>query len=584
MKRIFDLLDFSVKNYDKEVALAGKRSGEWIKYSSVKYKEISENIALGLIGMGVAKGDKILTMSTNCPEWNFVDMGMLMAGAIHVPVFPTIPDAQLKVIISQVNPKVIFASNKFFYNKILKVLGSAQSNINIFTFDSVKNAVHYSEIEESGRKSDNKQLLDEVKSGISEEDVASIIYTSGTTSKPKGVVLTHKNHVSNFLAAAPTLKMNSNFVGLSYLPLCHVYERMINYMYQSLGISIYYAESLATISDNMKDVKPDVIAAVPLFLEKIYSSILKKGNSAKGFRKKIFFWALNHAETYDPGNKSFGKRIKYKIADFFVYRKIRKVLGGNVKRVICGAAALQPKILRTLWAAGIPVHEGYGLTETSPLITVNHFGRVKFGTIGETINGVEVKINIDGEILCKGPNVFTGYYQNSELTKEAIDNEGWFHTLDVGFMDENGFLTITGRKKDIFKTSSGLYVAPEAVESTLKLSPFIENVLIAGANRNFLSALIIPDEEFITSWCFLNGIEEKDFKKMIKLQKVMNEFVLEIEKYNFESPETERILRFLVLEDKWSVDSGEITPSMKLKRSHLLEKYSPILENFYSEN
>jgi long-chain acyl-CoA synthetase len=402
---------------------------------------------------------------------------------------------------------------------------------------------------------------------------------------PKGVMLTHNNIISNFTAVAPTFIMNETFVGLSYLPLCHVYERMLNYMYQYIGVSIYYAESVASIIDNFKEVKPNVLTTVPLLLEKIHGSIMAKGAQLTGIKSKIFNWSVKLSEEYKIDGKN-GKwyKIKLKVADVLVFRKWREVLGNGLTRIICGGAALQSKLLKSFWAARLPVYEGYGLTETSPVISNNNLLAYKLGTVGPILNGIKVKIADDGEVLCKGPNVMLGYYNNPTLTGESIDIDGWFHTGDIGIIEDEIFLKITGRKKTMFKTSSGMYISPEIIESKIKQSPFINQLMIVGANQNYLSALIIPEYNYLSKWCNLNNITYSNASEIINHKLVLETFSSILSEYNKTAKDTEQVLKFRLLDKDWTVESGELTPKMSMKRNIVTEHYKKVIEAFYSEN
>ncbi|MGD0711085.1 MAG: long-chain fatty acid--CoA ligase [Bacteroidales bacterium] len=583
VNRIFDLLRYSKERFNKNICLSGKKSGKWVSYSIDQYIEIVDQLSYGLMNLGIGRGDKIATISNNRPEWNFVDMAIIQIGAIHVPLYPTLSDSELAYIINEAGIKLIYISSNVLFNKVSALKDQMPSLKYMFCFDQVPNASNYIELRENGEINQKKEELEKVKSEIHPSDIATIIYTSGTTMNPKGVMLTHHNIISNYTSVAPTFVMNETFVGLSYLPLCHVYERMLNYMYQYIGISIYYAESVASIVDNLREVKPDVLTTVPLLLEKIHGSIIAKGAQLTSIKKAIFKWSVDLAEKYRiDGNNSGWYKIKQRVADILVYKKWREALGNKITRIICGGAALQPQLLKVFWAAGLPVYEGYGLTETSPVISNNNLLAYKLGTVGKILDGVEVEIAHDGEVLCKGPNVMKGYYNNPDLTAESIDKDGWFHTGDIGVIENKIFLKITGRKKTMFKTSSGMYISPENIESKIKQSPFISQIMIVGANQNYLSALIVPDFNSLCNWCKQNNIECTSPDEIAKNKQVSEKFFSILDNYNKTAIDTEQILKFKLLNKEWSIESGELTPKMNMKRNFIYDRYKIIIEEFYS--
>lgn len=566
IERIFDLLPYILEKHNNNISLAGKKKGKWLTYSAGQYSEISNKVSFGLLALGITKGDKIATITNNRPEWNFVDMGMLQIGAVHVPIYPTINEEELTFILNETRAKIIFVSNKFLYSKVTNLLSSVSGLERIFTFDNIAGAKNFNQVIELGERNTDYDNLEKIKKQINPDELASIIYASGIDLTPRGVMLTHRNHVSNFITAAPTLKMDSSFKALSYLPINRAFERMLNYMYQYLGITIYYAGSTTSIITNLKEVRPNVITTVPIFLEKIYEYLVSEGIKLKGIKKIIFLWALNSGLKYKLNNENgLWYEFQLKIANKIVFNKWRKAFGGNIKRIICGGASLEDYLLKIFWAAKIPVYEGYGLTETSPLLSNNTYDNVKFSTIGKVLQDVEVKIASDGEILCKGQNVMKGYFKNPELTAEIIDSKGWLHTGDFGVIDDEGFLKITGHKKDVFKISSGIYVSPELIENKLKLSPFIKQVIVIGANQSFLSAIIIPDYSKL-----------KNMNTMVtdKIQEEIND-------YNKKYRELGQIMKFDLISDEWTVETGEITKDDKLNRSFIYKKYHHIIEKLY---
>ncbi len=574
IERIFDLLPYILEKHNNNISLAGKKKGKWLTYSAGQYIDLSNKVSFGLLSLGVNKGDKIATITNNRPEWNFVDMGMLQIGAVHVPIYPTINEKELAFILNETQTKIIFVSNKFLYSKVTNLLPQVSGLERIFTFDNIAGAKNFNQVIELGERNADYDNLEKIKKQIKPDELASIIYTSGIDLTPRGVMLTHRNHVSNFIAATPTLKMDSSFKALSYLPINRAFERMTNYMYQYLGITIYYAGSTTSIITNLKEVRPNVITTVPIFLEKIYEYLVSEGIKLKGIKKIIFLWALNLGLKYKL-NRENGcwYEFQLKIADKIVFNKWRKAFGGNIKRIICGGASLQNYLLKIFWAAKIPVYEGYGLTETSPLISNNTYNNIKFNTVGKILQDVEVKIASDGEILCKGQNVMKGYFKNSELTAEIIDSMGWLHTGDFGVIDDEGFLKITGHKKDVFKISSGIYVSPELIENKLKLSPFIKQAIVIGANQSFLSAIIIPDYSKLK-----NGNNE-----IIKNNMVIDKIQEEINDYNKKYRELGQIKKFDLISDEWTVETGEITKDGKLNRNFIYKKYHYIIEKFYDK-
>jgi long-chain acyl-CoA synthetase len=583
MKRVFELIDRLVNEFQKEVVFAGKKKGKWIHYSALDYQKNANAVSYRLLQWGIQKDAKILSMSTNCPEWNFMDMGIQQCGAIHVPVFPTIGEQDLSKIIRECEVELAFASNNYFYQKLKNIQKAVPSLKKIITFDYIEKEENIHQSIALGLENPAPETLTQIKEAIDENDVATIIYTSGTTTEPKGVMLTHRNLVSNFTTVAAIHPMNPEDTALSYLPLCHSYERIMTYKYQYQGLSVYYAESVETLLNNIQEVQPHTFSSVPLLLEKIYSGFASQMEKLSGKEREIYQMALDIASEFDP-SKALSKEDeeKYNTADAYVFSKWRAALGGNIKMLVSGASALQAHIIRAFMAAKIIIYEGYGGTELSPVSSWNRWGKIKIGTVGTPIPGCESKIAPDGEILCKGPNVMKGYFKKPELTAEVIDAEGWYHTGDVGSMDDEGFITITGRKKAIFKTSSGIWVSPESIENTLRRSPFINQVLICGKDKNYLSALILPDRNYILEWAKAKGFKLETKEEILNNKELFLEIEKIIGRYNSDIiNETERILRFQIIADDWTIEGGELTPSMKIKRNVLLEKYDSIIKSFY---
>jgi len=584
--RLFDFLTFYKENFKpKDDVLAGKEKGKWVKYSIDQYIETANNISYGLLKLGVKKGDKIATIANNRPEWNFIDMGVLQIGAVHVPIYPTISESDYKYILSHAEVKYVFVSGKELLRKIEHILPEIPSIKEIYTFNDIEDVKHLNELIELGKRNSVHEKLEELKAGINKDDIATLIYTSGTTGKPKGVLLSHDNLINNVLNVYHIFPVDETSRALSYLPLSHVYERTNLYVYHIKGLSIYYAESLGTIGDNIREVQPEILTTVPRLLEKVYDKILAKGRKLKGIKKNIFFWAVNLGLKYELDDANgWWYEFQLKITNKLVFKKWREALGGKLKTIVSGGAALQPRLNRSYTAAGIPVLEGYGLTETSPVISVNHFGKNgrKFGTVGPPLRDVQVKIAEDGEILCKGPNVMKGYYKEPELTKEAIDKDGWFHTGDIGRIEPEGQLKITGRKKSMFKTAMGKYISPELIENKFKESSFIDSIVVLGENQKFAAALIVPDFDYLKSWCAVKDIKYTSDKEMIELPRIKKRIQKEIDNYNTSFGKTEQIIKFELMDSLWSIETGELTANMKLKRDFIFNKYKTQVDKLFN--
>lgn len=585
INRIFDLLPHYKENYSwKKDAIAGKINGKWLQYSIDDYIENVNNISYGLLSLNIVSGDKIAIISSNRPEWNIIDMGVLQIGAIPVPIYPTISESDYNHILNHAEVKIVFVEGEELLKKIEHILPEIPTIKEIFTFKDRNRFSHLQQLIDIGKDNHNPALLNELKMKIKTNDIATIIYTSGTTGNPKGVMLSHANLISNFLAASVIPPFGSEGKALSYLPLCHVYERILNYMYQYLGISVYYAENFGAISDNIKDVKPDILSTVPRLLEKVYDKIINTGRKQKWLKRQIFFWAVKVGMKYELNNENgWIYSLKLALANKLVFVKWREALGGKFKVIVSGGAALQPRLARIFTAAGMPVLEGYGLTETSPVIAVNTFfenGR-KFGTVGQPLKGVSVKIAEDGEVLCKGPNVMLGYYKEPELTREVIDSEGWFHTGDTGIIEPKGQLRLIGRKKAIFKTSNGKYVNPEQIEGKFKESPFIDNMIVIGENQKFASALIVPDFSHLKSWCEIKGHQYTTNEEMVKNPVIRKRIQKEIDHFNKFFGDTEQLKKFDIIDFEWTVQTGELTPTLKLKRNVIYEMYKVRIEEIY---
>ena len=589
VKRTFDLLDWSLEKFDKEVSLAGKENGKWVSYSHYEYRKIATNFSYGLLALGLKPGDRVALVSNNRPEWNFIDMGISQAGMIHVPIYPTISAEEYEYILNDSLPKRILVSDKNLYARI-KPLAEKVSDIEeIYTINKVEGAKNWKDIVELGEKNADKfkNELEKIKNNIKALDLVTLIYTSGTTGNPKGVMLSHDNLVSNAIATTVVHRNGPEARCLSFLPLCHIYERMLNYHFQYKGISIYYAENMGTIINDLKDIKPELFSTVPRLLETVYDKIIGTGKDLSYVKKQIFFWAVNLGMKFKmQGKNSWFYKRKLKIADKLIFIKWREALGGNIDVIVSGGAALQPRLATIFWAAGINVLEGYGLTETSPVIAVNNLvtDEIMVGTVGPLIKDVEVKIADDGEILCKGPNIMMGYYNKPELTAEAIDKDGWFHTGDIGKIIDNKYLKITDRKKEIFKLSSGKYVAPQVIENKFKESFFIQQIMVVGENEKFASALISPNFEFLHNWCSIHKVKYRDNEELINIPEVITRYQKEVNSINKTLTLHEQIKRFRLVCKEWTPGTGELSPTLKLKRNYLYKEYDHILKEIFSIN
>lgn len=587
--RIFDLLENYKKDYAyKQDALAAKEKGSWVKYSSGEYVANVNYVSCGLLALGLKKGDRIVTISNNRPEWNFMDMGMAQAGIVHVPIYPTLSADDYDYILKHAEPTLIFFSDKLLCDRIGPVARKVGAIKKIYSFNHVEGIANWKEIPELGRQHEEKYKdeVEKIKKEINPGDMVTIIYTSGTTGNPKGVMLSHRNIMSNVQSVTQLFDFNHTQRTLSFLPISHVFERTVNYYFQRIGISIYYAESLGTISDNLKEIKPHIFITVPRLLEKVYDRIIGVGKDLKGIKKQIFFWAVNLGLKYKLNNlNSWFYDQRLKLARKLVFKKWCEALGGEVILAVAGGAALQPRLATIFCAAGIPVIEGYGLTETSPVIAANRQpgkGEVRVGTVGPPIPGVEVRIAEDGEILCKGPNVMLGYYKEPGLTAEMIDKDGWLHTGDIGVLVDGKFLKITDRKKEIFKLSSGKYIAPQPIENKLKESFFIEQAMVIGENQKFASALISPNFPFLHNWCSLHDVKYRDNMELIQIPQVVARFQREVNNINKQLGVTEQIKRFRLVNEEWTPQSGELSPTLKVKRRFISEKYRQIIDEIFS--
>jgi len=591
--RLFDCIDVQLARFPQEAMFAAKEEGGiWRKYSTAEVKELVDKLAAGLLHLGISgndmsveKRDKIAIISNNRPEWMFLDLAVQKTGAVLVPIYPTLAANELEFVLNDAEVKLVFVSDAELYQKVQSVRDKVPSIKAVFTFDYIQPSLHWKEIISKAGEDDLKKLAI-AASSIRYEDMVTIIYTSGTTGTPKGVMLSHKNILSNVISSTEVFAefCTPGDKALSFLPLNHIFERMVTYIYLFNGVSVWYAESLEKIGDNLKEVQPSVFTTVPRLLEKVYERIMGRGQELTGIKKKLFFWAVDVGSKFEVGkNQGFFYNLQLAIANKLIFKKWREGLGGKVKAIVTGAAACQVRLLRVFTAGKMNIMEGYGLTETSPVIAVNRFsesGR-RFGTVGPVIKGVEVKIEEDGEICCKGDNVMMGYYKRPDLTAEVIDKDGYFHTGDIGVMQEGKFLKITDRKKEIFKTSGGKYVAPQPIENKMKESKFIEQMMVVGPERKFAGALIVPSFENLKVWAAQNNISYGTVHDLIRNPAVLEMFKNIVEEFNTQFNHVEQIKKFELCANEWTVDGGELTPTLKLKRKVIMEKYRDAIERIY---
>jgi long-chain acyl-CoA synthetase len=569
--------------------LAGKENGEWIEYSTVKVSELVNRLSSGLLYSGIGPGDfsiegrdKVAVISKNRPEWVMLDLAVQQVGAVLVPVYPTISEVELEFILKDANVKLIFVNDAALFEKVNALKKNLPNLKEIISFEKIDGVRNWRDL----LLPLTENILGEIRAisdKIQYEDLATIIYTSGTTGVPKGVMLSHKNILSNVIDSLPCFPPGENMKALSFLPLNHVFERMISFIYLFKGTSIFFAESIEAIAQNLKEVKPHLFATVPRLLEKVYEKIMEKGSELKGIKRSLFFWAHRLGLKYDVNKKfSVAYRLQLSLANKLIFNKWREALGNNIVCIISGGAACQVRLLKLFTAAQVPIMEGYGLTETSPVISVNRYEEENrmFGTVGPLIENVEVKFSEDGEILCKGPNIMMGYYKHPDWTAECMEGE-WFKTGDIGVM-VGKFLKITDRKKEIFKTSGGKYVAPLAIENKLKESRFIENIMVIGAGEKFTAALIIPSFSNLKAWCQENSVQCDDRQKLMENEPVKELFEKEIRKYDRFFNHVEQVKKFELLPVEWSTDSGELTPKLSLRRKVIMEKNKEAIANIYS--
>lgn len=583
-ERLFDIPYWQQKNFPNSKMFVSKVNGTWIPLSTSEFILRAMEISKGLISLGIQPGDKIAVASSNRVEWNILDIGVQQIGAILVPVYPNISENDYRFIFNDAQVKICVVSNLELANKIKNIKNEIPSLQHLFTFDEMADFVSWKyifDLASSTPESEVEKRMEKVK----RSDLVTIIYTSGTTGNPKGVMLSHNNILTNIDGCKPRIPADNNSNVLTFLPVCHVYERMLHYLYMYIGCSIHFAESMDTIGENIREVKPNVFTAVPRLIEKVFDKIMATGDSLSGIKRKLFFWAVSLAEEYDVVGKSLWYKFRLAIARKLIFSKWQLALGGNVRAIASGSAALQPRLARIFLAANIPILEGYGLTETSPVVSVNSFDQgIRIGTVGTLIDGVQVKIAEDGEILVKGPNVMLGYYNNQEATEEVIDKDGWFHTGDIGILQENIFLKITDRKKEIFKTSGGKYIAPQALENKFKESRFIEQIMVIGENEKFPSAFIVPCFTYIKEWSSKIGV---DLSGSTNDEIASNELVYkqikeEVFTFNQGFGSWEQIKKFVLLSKEFTIEAGELTPTLKLKRKKILSNYQNEYKSIYN--
>ena len=586
--RLFDLLDHLVVNHPKDDLLAGKVNGEWIKYSSHDYYKYSHFMAYGLMELGVQPGDRVITISNNCPEWNFIDMALALTGAIHVPVYPTLSTENYLHIFRHSGAKLLLVSSNLLLRRIKPALSQLENPPQVYTLANIEGYPRTLEILKLGIASREKLLpeLEKRKESIKPDDWLTLVYTSGTTGDPKGVMLSHRNICSNFLAHAKVNPMTSDTRILSFLPLNHVFERSVNYHFQYLGVSIYYAESMGTLQQNMQEIGCGGFCAVPRVLELFYDKLYAAGKDFRGIKKFIYFRAFKHGTRFDTGiikKMSIWFQIMQRFYDYMVYRKWREKFGGKRMIVISGGSSIPERLVRLFSAAGINIYEGYGLSETSPVIAVNNpvDGYVRFGTVGPILSGTEMKFAEDGEILTRGPHVMMGYYKDPEYTKQVIDEDGWFHTGDIGKLIANRYLKITDRKKDIFKLSAGKYVAPQVIENKLRESEYIDQIMVVGEHQKMAAAIISPNFNTLHYWALKHHLHYRDNNQLISMPQVNQKIQEVIDLYNKDFAPHEQIKKFRLVSEEWNTTNGLLSPTLKLRRNILQDKYKDIILDIF---
>lgn len=582
--RLFDVPRHQLKNYPNPNMFVTKTSGIWVPMSTSEFLNAAMDVSRGLISMGVQAGDRIAVASSNRYEWNILDIAVQQVGAILVPLYPNISASDYRFILNDAGVEICVVSNDELVGKLSEIRSDVPSLKHLFSFDKLENCPHWSQIE-SNKGQVEIEMVEQRMREVKSADLVTIIYTSGTTGNPKGVMLSHANILSTVAACIDPIPADKNSKVLSFLPVCHIYERMLHYLYMYIGCSIHFAESMDTIGDNIREVKPDVFSAVPRLIEKVFDKIMAKGEDLSGIKRALFFWAVGVAEDYDVVGKSVFYKVKLAIARKLIFSKWQEALGGNVKAIASGSAALQPRLARIFLAADIPILEGYGLTETSPVVSVNNFNTgIRIGSVGPLVENVQVKIAADGEILVKGPNVMMGYYKNEEATKEVFDAEGWFCTGDIGMFQEEKFLKITDRKKEIFKTSGGKYIVPQAMENRLKQSRFIEQAMVIGEGEKFPAVFIVPNFAFVREWAIRHQLNFNDLsnQEVIENAALLDRINKEIDQINKEYGSWEQLKKVKLLPNEFTIEGGELTPTLKFKRKRILEKYQDAYQSIYA--
>ncbi|MDR0546797.1 MAG: long-chain fatty acid--CoA ligase [Dysgonamonadaceae bacterium] len=584
VKRLFDIPDNYLEKYpEQDAALVSKVNGKWNKISIQQYVERINILSYAMLALGIGKGDRVAIVCGSRPEWNILDFAVMQIGAVSVPIYPTISQEDYEHILNHAEMKMIVFDSKIIYRRIEKILPNVKTLTAIYTIGDLGTPYPtLDKLEEIGRQNMDKQKLDNIKAGISESDLASIVYTSGTTGKQKGVMMSHANIV-NQLYNLEEIPAKWSKRALSFLPLCHAYERMLVYLYQYLGMSVYYAESLGTIAENIKEINPTMMTCVPRLLDRIYDKLYLSGKKLKFPQKQIYYWAFNEANKFKIEDRNFFENIKHKIADKLIYSKWRAALGGNFDIVVSGGSAIRSQVAAFFSAIGMPVFEGYGLTETSPVIAVSRRGyhQRRAGTVGMSLPGVEVKISDEGEIICRGHNVMMGYYKDDELTAQVIDQDGWFHTGDLGKFTPEGLLMVTGRLKNLFKTSFGKYVNPEVIEAKFSESPYIANIIVLGENQKFAAALIVPEFENLKIWCNEQGIQIKSLNEAIDNKDIIKLLKEEVQKYNTHFGDYEQIRNFRLIADEWTSDNF-LSQTLKIKRNIIIEYYKETIDKLFA--
>lgn len=587
IKRIFDLLPNYIEKYgDQPVALAGKKDGQWRRYSPQEYVDLTNKLSGALIELGIEPGDKVAFIVTNRPEWNVIDMAVMQIGAINVPIYPTISQEDYQFILNDCEAKLVFLDGLSVMNKVTNVMPEIPALKHVYTMIDREKYPYFDQLIQLGTEHPHTEELERRKAAVQTNDCMTIIYTSGTTGTPKGVMLSHSNIINQIMGVYYIIPSAPGSIAFSFLPECHAYERLLIYTYQYKGMAIYYAESLATLADNIKELRPSMMCAVPRVLERFYEGIVASGKKMKGLSRMIFFWAVRIAERYkiDDESRTWFYNMEHRIADKLVYSKIRAKIGADrFDRVVSGAASLSKKIAAFFSAIGMPVFEGYGLTETSPVIAVSDQGphQREVGCVGPPLKGVEVKITDEGEVICRGHNVMLGYYKRPDLTAEVIDQDGWFHTGDMGQFNEHGLLQITGRIKSLFKTSGGKYINPEILETKLALSRFFEQAVVVGENQKFAAAIIVPDFAFLREWCKRHNVKYTTNEEIIKDPEVLKRLNKEVNVCNAGFGETEKVKRQTFVADEWSVATGILTPTLKIKRREINKRYAEIIDEMF---